>query len=514
MKSSASLESLNSFQSSSSNKPGEGGIRGLMSRMKDKGNRNRSSSNPTGESKPSRANLLLNRLPDTMEASDNNLGRNVRVKGVGASRTFGKLQLIQSLNADSNNDVQRSIKRNESMGTLASHDDLASSNSVWILRFNPSGNYMAAGRQDGSVVIWESDTTTGKDLGVGIPQSQSPAESNGSLRRSSIPNSSVESVDGSHLDPDIAPVFMTSPIQHLKGHKQAITDLSWSSGNFLISASSDNSVRLWHVSNENCLCVFEHTDTVSSVRFHPFNDNYFASGTLDGRTRVWDIRNRKLLYWNEIPRESITALSFTRDASAIVVGTLSGNCIFYDFAGLKYITQINVASSKGVRSRETRITGIEKVPESAIGEERILVTSADSRIRLINVKDKSLHRTYKGFDLKNSKCFASFSTDGQFIISPSDEKQIVIWDSLPPDGTVQQYSNVLSSVIHRRIEISRSNGQERFLASNHSITCAVFLPKIEVEPTSSEIENAPDDTKNILVVSDIVGHVFVYRTHN
>jgi WD40 repeat protein len=31
----------------------------------------------------------------------------------------------------------------------------------------------------------------------------------------------------------------------------------------------DKTVRLWHVSQNVCLCVFRHMDVVTSVRFHP-----------------------------------------------------------------------------------------------------------------------------------------------------------------------------------------------------------------------------------------------------
>jgi WD40 repeat protein len=31
----------------------------------------------------------------------------------------------------------------------------------------------------------------------------------------------------------------------------------------------DKTVRLWHVSQKVCLCVFRHLDVVTSVKFHP-----------------------------------------------------------------------------------------------------------------------------------------------------------------------------------------------------------------------------------------------------
>jgi WD40 repeat protein len=53
------------------------------------------------------------------------------------------------------------------------------------------------------------------------------------------------------------------------GHKLDVIDLAWSKADFLLSASIDKTVRLWHVSRNQCLCLFQHPDVVTSVAFHP-----------------------------------------------------------------------------------------------------------------------------------------------------------------------------------------------------------------------------------------------------
>ena len=51
-------------------------------------------------------------------------------------------------------------------------------------------------------------------------------------------------------------IFDSTPLQIYSGHLGAITDLSWSySHYFLLSASLDQTVRLWNISNTQCLCV-------------------------------------------------------------------------------------------------------------------------------------------------------------------------------------------------------------------------------------------------------------------
>mgnify|MGYP002477707072 CR=1 FL=1 len=52
----------------------------------------------------------------------------------------------------------------------------------------------------------------------------------------------------------------------------------------------DKTVRLWHVSRNECLCAFQHLDFVTSIAFHPKDDRFFLSGSLDCKLRLWNVR--------------------------------------------------------------------------------------------------------------------------------------------------------------------------------------------------------------------------------
>jgi hypothetical protein len=95
-----------------------------------------------------------------------------------------------------------------------------------------------------------------------------------------------------------------------------------------------------------------------------------------------------------------------------VVGTYDGRCIFYSTDQLKYHTAIHVRSAGHHRRKHAagrKVTGIEPMP----GEDKILVTSTDSRIRLYDLRDLSLVCKYRGYTNVSSQIRACFSPDGR-----------------------------------------------------------------------------------------------------
>ena len=82
----------------------------------------------------------------------------------------------------------------------------------------------------------------------------------------------------------------STPLQIYRDHVGDVIDIAWSASNFLLSASLDKTVRLWHVSRPDCLMICRHPDVVSGVAFHPLNDRYFLTGCLDKKLRVWDMQ--------------------------------------------------------------------------------------------------------------------------------------------------------------------------------------------------------------------------------
>lgn len=161
---------------------------------------------------------------------------------------------------------------------------------------------------------------------------------------------------------------------------------------------------------------------------------------MDGRIRIWSIPEKRVAFWNEIPDNKLaTAIGFTLDGKTVIAGSHDGHCYFFETQSLKYNTQISVlsdnksgrrsnsSSSNNKKSRGPKITGIEVMPGSPPGDEKILISSNDSRVRLYNMKDKSLMFKYKGVENDVLQIKATFSDDGRYIISGSEDCHAYIW---------------------------------------------------------------------------------------
>jgi polycomb protein EED len=80
----------------------------------------------------------------------------------------------------------------------------------------------------------------------------------------------------------------------LSGHGDEIYDLRFSPRDewILLSASKDESLRMWNVKNSTCVAIFAghegHRDCILSIGWHP-GGHQFASGGMDTTVKLWNV---------------------------------------------------------------------------------------------------------------------------------------------------------------------------------------------------------------------------------
>ena len=84
-------------------------------------------------------------------------------------------------------------------------------------------------------------------------------------------------------------------VEVLKGHRDWVNSVSFSSENLLASGSEDKTVRLWDLVQMKCLGVLEgHTKAVDFLMFG--RNNLLVSSSRYETIRVWDWKKRKCIH--------------------------------------------------------------------------------------------------------------------------------------------------------------------------------------------------------------------------
>jgi WD40 repeat protein len=186
-----------------------------------------------------------------------------------------------------------------------------------------------------------------------------------------------------------------TPIRVYNEHSSDIIDICWS--NFdqyvLLSASMDHLVIMWNINNSGPVMKFVHSSVVTSISFCPVmgDDEKFASGCLDKIIRIWSPKQNKVLDYINM-KEYITAISYFPTGDMIAIGTHDGKCSIYDCKPkLRYNFSFTCRNRIGKYSHGRKITNIH-----FLNRTKALITTNDSRIRLINISDGKMIHKYKG----------------------------------------------------------------------------------------------------------------------
>jgi WD40 repeat protein len=156
---------------------------------------------------------------------------------------------------------------------------------IWAMKFSPCGAYLCTAGQDMHVVIWcvgplPADAhEAGKDGAGGLAakteatETKSGAVDPKAQRRSfNFSDSRKGTSYAADSGGDLKPFINSVPYRVLEGHTGDVIDVAWSKSKFVLSASTDKTVCLWHVSRGECLQFFRHPDIVTAVEFHPAHD--------------------------------------------------------------------------------------------------------------------------------------------------------------------------------------------------------------------------------------------------
>eukprot|EP00475_Leptophrys_vorax_P043343 TRINITY_DN8318_c0_g1_i2.p1 TRINITY_DN8318_c0_g1~~TRINITY_DN8318_c0_g1_i2.p1 ORF type:complete len:561 (-),score=116.19 TRINITY_DN8318_c0_g1_i2:211-1785(-) len=302
---------------------------------------------------------------------------------------------------------------------------------VWTMKFSPDANYLAVAGSDANVRVW---TVTGSPADIEFTeqlarkarketQGTNPPDDINDDIKDDLPEETPQTSTFPSRIQDGYDIINSTLFRKFRGHSSDVVDLSWSPTNFLLTASLDRSVRLWHVSKEKCLGKFQHADFVTSVAFHPSQVRLFLSGSYDKILRIWNILDHRVINYEQTDT-IITSATFTPDGRYVAAGLISGQCVFFRSENLSYYTQLDCRNRRGKFAKGRKVTGLQFV-----NNKYLLVTTCDSRIRLYDMEDKSMRMKFKGLENEKLPIRASFSEDSKYVICGSEDHEVFIWNA-------------------------------------------------------------------------------------
>lgn len=440
-------------------------------------------------------------------------------------RLLENLFLAQELSVNDTPEPQESDDTKDSSDAPSSEkpiEDESNAHEILVMEFSRDGKYLAVAGRDARIVVWQV---------ISSPLSRLQFKNQEAERRER------KSRKKGSVFP-YAPVFHHDPVQIFEGHTRSILSLDWSKNNFLVSGSMDKTVKIWNIERLGCLETYQHEDFVTAVKFHPNDDRFFLSGSLDNCLRLWSVMESSVAFTSNLGEEVlITALAFSPMGNHCVAGGFNGSLFALETQGLQVIQRVEIKEHSIPKpfhhKNDNKVTGIKVFVNEAADDVlpmdlkkwNVLVTTNDSKVRLIDLRLKKLVTRFKGCSNTSSSIVASLSEDNKYIISGSEDHWCYIWENnnsiinnklriamkdllLEGKSHVNDKHRLLSKFIHEN-GIMRKLNVHHFLEDKHG---HAYVANENNSYTSFHAHSkkvnvaifAPDNTRKLLEYSDDV----------
>jgi small GTP-binding protein len=246
-------------------------------------------------------------------------------------------------------------------------------------------------------------------------------------------------------------------VRILEGHDNQVNSVAISSDDkFIVSSSSDNTVRIWEVETGECLKVLEGHSTLVSRVVISSDDKLIVSSSNDETVRIWEVETGECLKVLEGHSDIIWGLAISSDNKFIVSGSNdktvriweveTGECLKVLEGHSKYAIGVAISSDdkfivSGSDDKTVRIWEVEtgkclKVLEGHSGFVLRVAISSDNKF-IVSV---AFDNTVQIWEVETGKCLKvleghsshawglAISSDDKFIVSGSNDKTVRIWE--------------------------------------------------------------------------------------
>ncbi len=198
----------------------------------------------------------------------------------------------------------------------------------------------------------------------------------------------------------------------LKGHTGYVISARFSDdGKRILTASIDNTARIWDTQGKELAVLKGHTGYVISARFSE-DGKRILTASIDNTARIWDTQGKELAVLKG-HTGYVNSARFSEDGKRILTASIDNTARIWDTQGKE------LAVLKGH-------TGYVNSARFSDDGKRILTASGDNTARIWDTQGKELAVLKGHTGYVNS---ARFSDDGKRILTASDDKTARIWDT-------------------------------------------------------------------------------------
>lgn len=296
------------------------------------------------------------------------------------------------------------VATGQQLKTFAGHSGFVNS-----VAFSASDQLLASASEDGTIRLWNSRSGNlirtltghqGRVTSVVFSPHQNLLASAGedkTLRLWNVSNGT-------------APALATSALKAtvLEGHLDAVKQVRFSpDGQRLISASMDNTLRLWQTDGTLITTFRGHGDAVLSVDVSP-DGKSIVSGSADKTMRLWNVSTLSET------AEDMTVVSVSPDGQMLATTGWDGKIQLWNREG---------RTKKLITSWQAHSQPISTLSFSPDGRQ-VASGSDDQTLKLWTI-DGNLQFTLNGHSARVTG--VAYSPDGQWLASASEDKTVRLW---------------------------------------------------------------------------------------